>query len=263
MSKAYPYNIGPASITIYGPNGPVTGPRTQRALDAIKAKDFEGALSELTPVTKITRAGAGDILVKDGAILYRGRPLNNGSAQRILDLIDAGLPVDSELACLASLMRHDDPRVIESFENYLDTWKIPRVADGRIVLCKGVRADFKDQHSGTVDWSVGKTVSMAWDAVDRDPGNTCSSGLHAAPLEGARSYAGGGGHLLELYVWPEHIASLPTDYKHNGKVRLVQAYVARVIPAEIAARYYELAPMIYDAQKPGDYPPGYGASDFA
>lgn len=246
-----PYNIGPATITIYGAQGPVTGARTPEAIAAIKAGDFARALDLLSPVTRLVRSGAGELTLENGVIRYKGRVVNNGSTARILDLLDAGLPVESELRCLASLMRHDDPRVIESFEDFLDTWKIPRVSDGRIVLCKGVREDFKDQHSGTVDWSPGLTVSMPWDAVDRDPNNTCSAGLHAAPLEGARTYASGGGHLLELYVWPEHIAALPYDYKHNGKVRLVQAYVSRVIPRDIAARYYDLAPLVYEGEGQG------------
>jgi hypothetical protein len=244
----YPYNIGPQSITIYGPQGPVSGARNDATIEAIKAGDWQAAIASLTPIARIKQAALsyGDCSVVGQSVLFKGRQINNGSSQRILDLIDAGLPIDSELRCLASLMRHDDSRVIESFESFLDRWQVPRVSDGRIVLCKGVAADFKDLHSGTVDWSVGGTVSMPWDSVDRDPSNTCSTGLHAAPYQGAKSYLQGASRLIELYIWPEHIAALPIDYTHNGKVRVVQAYVAREVPRDIAAKYYDLAPLVIE-----------------
>lgn len=244
----YPYNIGPSTITIYGPQGPVSGPRSDSAIAAIKAGDWTRAIATLTPIARVQQAALsfGDCSVIGQSVFFKGRQINNGSTQRILDLIDAGLPIESELRFLASLMRHDDSRVIESLESFLDKWHVPRTNDGRIVLCKGVRDDFMDSHSGTVKWSVGGIVSMPWDSVDRDPSNTCSRGLHAAPLEGARSYFEGSNRLLELYIWPEHIAALPVDYVSNGKVRVVQAYVAREIPRDIAAKYYELTPLVID-----------------
>ena len=244
----FPYNIGPQTITIYGPSGPVSGPRNDATIDAIKDGDWNRAIETLTPIARVKAAALsfGDCSVYGNTVLFKGRQINNGSTQRILDLLDAGLPIESEMRFLASLMRHDDSRVIESLESFLDRWKVPRTSDGRIVLCKGVRSDFYDSHSGTVKWSVGGTVFMPWEHVDRDPLQTCSRGLHAAPLEGARSYFTGSNRLLELYIWPEHIAALPVDYVSNGKVRVVQAYVAREIPREVAAKYYDMTPLVID-----------------
>lgn len=248
MQTTYPYNIGPRNVTIYGPAGPVSGTRTPSVLDAIRAGDFDEAIRQLLPIQTVANAFTqfGDVVVDGSRVLFKGRQVNNASAQRILELAGVGLPVESEARCLASLMRHDDPRVIELFEDFLERWNIPRTSDGRIVLCKGVRDDYKAIHDSKTDWSVGATVRMAWADVDRDPSNSCSRGLHAAPLEGARSYAGGGKRLIELYVWPEHIAALPYDYATHGKVRLVEAFVARDIPEEIATNYYDLTGPLID-----------------
>lgn len=234
------YNIGPQNVTVYIEGRPHTVARSEKIIDAIRAQEWEDVARIARPAHVIAAALQvfGDVRVNEGAVFYRGRPINNGSVRRILMLQGLGLPIESEARCLASLMRHDDTRVIESFEDFVERWDIPRVADGRIVLVKAVRADFLDMHSGTVDWSVGRTVKMDWADVDRDPSQTCSHGLHAAPLKGAQSYARGGSHLIELHVWPEHIAALPYDYKESGKVRLVQAYVAGVIPDDVAADYY-------------------------
>jgi hypothetical protein len=254
----YPYNVGPQSVTIYTPEGVIQGARTPQVIEAIAAGDTDEVIRILTPIRAVASAfNTGDVRVTENAIYYRGRELNNASALRILELQAAGLPVQSEANCLASLMRHDDPRVIESFERFIERWNIPRTPEGRIVLCKGVRDDFFDMHSHSVDWSVGNIVTMSWDDIDRDPSNTCSSGLHCAPLEGARSYVSGAGRLLEVHVWPEHIGALPYDYERNGKVRVVEAYVAREIPRDVAKDFYDFTPIIdydyYDYDDNDDY----------
>lgn len=261
MTNAYPYNIGPQTVTIYSPEGIVSGVRSPSVLEAIKAGDFAEAIKLLSPIQTIAGAFAqfADVTVTANAVLFKGREVNNASAMRLLELQALGMPLESEVRCLASLMRHDDARVIASFEDFIQRWNIPRVSDGRIVLCKGVRADFRDGHTGTVDWSVGQTVRLPWEKADRDPNNTCSRGLHAAPLEGARSYASRDGHLIEVYVWPEHIAALPYDYQHNGKIRCVEAFVSRVIPREQAEQYYDFAPLVYDA--PEDESEAFNAAD--
>lgn len=261
--KRPPINVGPSTVTVYLASGPHTVQKSQAVLDAIKAADW-GALERLAkPADFIGHALArhGDVSVTGGHVYFRGRVVNNASAGRILDMVRDGLDVTSEVLCLASLMRHDDPRVIASFEDYLERWRIPRASDGRIVLCKGVRADFMSTHrgpSGHVDWTPGKPVPrLSWDYVDRDPNQSCSKGYHAAPLEGAQSYAGGGGHLLEVYVAPEDIAAFPMDYVQNGKLRAVYMEAVRVIPPNIAARYYDLRDTVRDVSD------DWGGDDFA
>lgn len=240
--NALPYNIGPETVTVYVDRKPHTVARSAPLLDAIRAGDWDAVRDLVKPAAALGRALAsfGDVQVMEGSVLFRGRPINNASVRRILELQADGLPIESEARCLASLMRHDDPRVIENFEDFLSRWNVPRTSDGRIVLCKAVRDDYRDLHSGKVDWSPGNTVRMEWHAVDRDPSQTCSRGLHAAPLEGAQDYMRGGARLIELYVSPEHIAALPYDYKSCGKIRVVQAYVAGDIPDDVAAQYYSL-----------------------
>jgi hypothetical protein len=172
------------------------------------------------------------VTVKDNEVYFKGRPLNNASAERILDLAKMGLPVTSEINCLVSLLRHDDPRVIDAFEDFLQTWDIPRLEDGRVVLFKAVNDDFTAIHDNTTDWSVGREVSEDWANVDRNPDNTCSRGLHACPLKCVDQFWNASAKVIELHVWPEDFAALPTDYTSNGKVRLVRAYVAREVPRE-------------------------------
>ena len=60
-------------------------------------------------------------------------------------------------------------------------------------------------------------------------------GIHACPLSQVNSYwqSGRDGRtVIELHVWPEHIASLPRDYRSEGKVRLQSAFVARALAAD-------------------------------
>lgn len=236
--KPLAYNIGPKTVTVFFDGRAHTVEKTTYLAAALREKNWSEVRRLCSPARAIASAGAAFGFVKvsaAGVVTFKNRPINNASARRIVELMREGFPIESELRTLESLMRHDDPRVIESFEDYLDRWHIPRLDDGRIVLVKGVNRTstpgvFAAKHQPSFQYIVGKYASLTWDEVDRDPNNTCSRGLHACPLSQVGAYYSAtreGDALLELHVWPEDIASLPTDYKSEGKVRLVRCYVAR------------------------------------
>lgn len=251
---APPYNMGPKSLTVYTGGKPVTSPRFPALDAAVRDGDWQSVFNLMQPARSVAGAIAaaltgawGDLVVAHGSIKYRGRAINNGSVQRILDLQRDGLPIESEALCLASLMRHDDARVIGALEDYVQKWNIPRTSDGRLVLAKRVRDDFMDAHTGTVDWSVGNTVRVSWSDIERDPAQTCSKGLHACPVDALHNFSGS--KTIELYIWPEHIGALPNDYLSNGKIRVVEAYVSREIDPTTPRDYIASLPagLIVDA----------------
>lgn len=238
--KPLAYNVGPKTVTVFFDGRAHTVEKTTFLAAALREKNWAEVKRLCSPARAIAAAGAASGFVKvsaAGVVTFKNRPINNGSARRIVELMREGFPIESELRCLESLMRHDDPRVIESFEDFLDRWHIPRLDDGRVVLFKGVnRTDkpgiFSAKHNAAFLYEVGKVAALTWDEVDRDPNQTCSRGLHACPLSQVGAYyqpSRTGDALLELHVWPEDIASLPTDYKSEGKVRLLQCYVAREV----------------------------------
>lgn len=234
------YNVGPKTVTVFFEGRAHTVEKTTFLAAALREKNWSEVKRLCSPARAIASAGAacGFVNVSPaGVVKFKNRPINNASAKRIVELMREGFPVDSELRTLESLMRHDDPRVIESFEDFLDRWHVPRLDDGRIVLVKAVMAtdkpgEFVALHDAKFRYVVGQQVEMSWGDVCRDENQTCAAGIHACPLSQVNSYwqnGSGGRTVIELHVWPEHIASLPRDYKSEGKVRLQSAYVARAL----------------------------------
>lgn len=266
--QKFPLNIGPETVTAYIEGRPYTVKRSDNLLDAIAAKDWEAVARIMRPARTIEKAlqSFGDVTVFHGHVTYRGRIMSNGLVQRIIALANDGLPYEPVARCLDRLAKHDDARVIASFHDYIDRWHIPLCEDGRLVMCKGVRDNFRDVHTGRVDWTPrdvwNKTRpdqiftpprQLAWEECDRDPDRSCSKGYHAAPLEGAQEYARGG-KLIAVYLCPSDIAAFPNDYVSNGKLRARYLEPAYVIDEETAARFGHapLDPWQYDNNEYGD-----------
>lgn len=242
--KPLAYNVGPKTVTVFFDGRAHTVEKSTYLAAALRDKNWSEVKRLCSPARALANSAgfaSGFVAVSPaGVVTYKNRPINNASARRIVELAREGFPVESELRCLESLMRHDDPRVIESFEDFLDRWHVPRLDDGRIVLVKAVAPTDKPDvfaalHDASFLYRVGAQVEMAWADVCRDENQTCAAGIHACPLSQVNSYwqSGRDGRtVIELHVWPEHIASLPRDYRSEGKVRLQSAFVARALAAD-------------------------------
>lgn len=247
--QPFPLNIGAESVTAYIEGRPYTVARSPALDAALKARDWSTIATLMRParIVEIALAQFGEVTVHNGHVAYRGQRVSNGLVDRILHLAREGLPFDPVAKCLNRLMKQDDGRVIASFHDYLERWHIPLKDDGRLVMCKGVRDDYRDTHTRTVDWTP-ETVARAsgvvhnpprlldWDEVDRNPDQSCSKGYHAAPLTGAEEYARGG-RLIAVYLCPSDIGAFPRDYVSNGKLRARYLFPAYEIDAETAARF--------------------------
>jgi len=241
--KPLAYNVGPKTVTVFFEGRAHTVEKTTFLAAALREKNWAEVKRLASPARAIASAGASSGFVNvsaAGVVTFKNRPINNASARRIVELMREGFPIESELRTLESLMRHDDPRVIESFEDFLDRWHVPRLEDGRIVLVKAVMAtdkpgEYVALHDAKFRYVLGQQVEMSWGDVCRDENQTCAAGIHACPLSQVNDYwknGSGGRTVIELHVWPEHIASLPIDYKSEGKVRLQSAFVARALAAD-------------------------------
>jgi hypothetical protein len=98
---------------------------------------------------------------------------------------------------------------------------------GRIAAFKGVRDDYKDVHSGTLDYSIGRVVSMPRELCNPDPDQTCTAGLHLGALDYIKENGYGWGpnrRMLLCAFWPRHVVAVPVDYQ-GGKIRVEQLEV--------------------------------------
>ena len=156
--------------------------------------------------------------VKDGTVLFDGRPLAAQLSDRIIRLLDEGFNLKPLSNFVERLFRNPSMRAVNELYAFLEYGRLPLTPDGCFIGYKVVRPDFLDKHSGTMDNSVGKTVRMDRNAVDDDSSRTCSFGLHVCSAEYLRSFYSNGDHVMLVKVDPADVVSIPADY-NNTKMR--------------------------------------------
>lgn len=104
---------------------------------------------------------------------------------------------------------------------FMDNNKMPIDSQGRFLAFKGVRDDYRDHHSGTIDNAPGSVVPrMSWSEVDTDSRNTCSRGYHAC----SKDYFNSGffnAKVVSVAIAPEDVGAVPADY-NDAKLRCRQ-----------------------------------------
>jgi len=195
--------------------------RYEPVLEAIKLGD----LNSIPAIVEIERGFDGNGLeLKDGILHAQGQPIPTELNARILQYKEQGIPYESLLKFWENLKQNP------SFNSRLQLFKFlehnghPLTDDGGFIAYRGVTEDFKDVHTGKFDNSVGAVCEMPRDAVDDNPNNTCSHGLHVACYDYAKGF---GKQLVEVKVNPRDVVAVPTDY--NGtKMRVCRFEVVAV-----------------------------------
>lgn len=217
------------TVVIDGAQKSVKGEATEAILEAIKANDEEKVKELVDLALKIKAQSKGLFEVRNGAVYVEDQQLPVSLGKKIIDYSDAGLPYDSLIAFWNRLKKNPSFRSVQCLFNFLDHNQVPLTEDGCFVAFKGVRKDFKDIHSGTIDNTPGTTVKMPRNEVNDDPNQTCSSGLHVAGWNYAAGTAyGDAGRYLEIKVDPEHVVAVPTDYNFQ-KMRVCEYYVVKEV----------------------------------
>jgi predicted RNA-binding Zn-ribbon protein involved in translation (DUF1610 family) len=87
---------------------------------------------------------------------------------------------------------------------------MPITCEGTFLACKGVREDYKDCHTGTIDNRPGAVIPpMDRSEVDDNPNNHCSNGYHCGAWDYAKSF---GARVVLVEVDPADVVSVPSDY---------------------------------------------------
>ncbi len=120
---------------------------------------------------------------------------------------------------------------------------IPITADGCFLAYKGVRADYKDVHSGIFDNSPGQSHEMDRAAVSDDPNYHCHFGFHV----GSESYAKGfGPKVVICKVDPEYVVCVPNDYECQ-KMRVCKYSVIGNYGCQLPSTVFEDEPEVTEA----------------
>ena len=208
--------------------------RYEDVLDCIR----EERLDDIPSVVDLEKGFEGTgIELRDG-LLYEGEnAFPAGLSTRILKYKDQKLPYTSLLAFWDNLKKNPSYNARQMMFAFLEHNGHPFTEDGCFIAYRGVSEDFKDVHTGKFDNKPGSVCEMPRDAVDDNPNNTCSAGLHVACFEYAKGF---GVKLVEVKVNPKDVVCVPTDY--NGtKMRTCKFEVIQECAAMREEVLYEYA----------------------
>lgn len=181
-----------------------------KIVDAIKANDWTAVQDLLEPKKAILQYGAGNVSIQGDKIFWKDEEFNNYLADKIITMFQEGFPIEPLVLFMDNLMQNPSRRAVTELYRFLERGKMPITSDGCFLAYKRVRADYIDCHTGKIDNSVGKIVSMERNAVDDDKDRTCSVGLHFCSEEYLNHYIGD--RIMILKIDPRDVVSIPSDY---------------------------------------------------
>lgn len=152
----------------------------------------------------------GNVEVKDGVVIYKGKALREKFSRRIMDLMIQKLPFLPMLNFLENLMENPSMRSVDQLYDFLSHRALPITDDGHFLAYKRVDNEWKDLHSHAIDNSVGQVVKMPRNEVDDERSVGCGAGLHAGSIEYVKGYCSGG-HVIVVKINPRDVVSVPSE----------------------------------------------------
>jgi hypothetical protein len=187
--------------------------------------EFDEAMALMNVSVGIQNWGQGSLKIEDGKVVYVGMELTGKLVDRIIEMMVGGDTAFERFAkFLSKAMEQQSFTTRGRIMDFAAAGDIELDEDGCIIAFKNVRSDFKDKHSGTFDYSVGATPSMARHLVDDNHDKACSQGLHICSINYLKGFWGCGGKTVRVKVDPRDIVGIPYDYK-DSKARVCKMEV--------------------------------------
>lgn len=166
-----------------------------------------------------------DISINDGSVLIDGEPVPDALTDKLLQFKKENIPFDYLVQFVRKLRKNPSFNSRQSLYKFIEHNGHPITTEGNFIAYRGITDDYKDVHTKTMDNRPGSVVSVPRNAVDDNPNNTCSHGLHVACYSYAKDF---GEVLVEVEVNPEHVVCVPTDYD-GTKMRVCQFKVVQEV----------------------------------
>ena len=237
------YHILLNSVVLSYRGKSVTLPEDDVRYDMVIEKIKTGALEEIVASIFVDLGKLFDI--KNGKVMIKNEDIAHDLSDKIIYCQGRGLPLEPLINFAAKLQRNEDEHVKSALYKFLCMKSHPITNRGTFIAYKGVRKDFLDKHSGKFFNRPGDILEMEKHSADNNPDVSCSTGFHAATYNYAKSWAGSDGHLVEVEIDPEDVASVPNDSSQQ-KIRCAKYRVIRICKEELEEPYY-------DAEKLGSF----------
>lgn len=211
-TKAIPYTLTNHSITVIFEGKPHVvqkgAPQYKALRAAVLKKDWANVPNHLTVAKSIKDWAKGKFKLNGDCFSYEDKELPNNINARIIEMATKGEDPTPLFKFWERLQRNPSMRSVAQLWPFLSHKGIPLTVDGTFLAYKGVKNDFKDQHSGTVDNSPGVINKMPRNQISDDPNEACHEGYHVGALAYAQTFSQ---RVVICEVDPEHVVCVPYD----------------------------------------------------
>lgn len=176
-------------------------------------------------------AGVDEVELVQGQLFYNGEPVHSALGDRIVDIVEQGLPVGPWVAFAKNVYTNPAEFSRDELYLFLEKADLPITEDGCFLAYKNVTDDYRDIRTNKFDNSIGAVVEMPRYMVDQNRNNTCAAGLHFASKDYLPHYRSGGSRTMVVKINPADVVSIPNDYS-NTKGRTWRYEVVGEIPFE-------------------------------
>lgn len=185
-----------------------THPNYKALRNALLDERWDEVAKNITVRSSLENWSSGQFSLQGEAVLFGQTPVPEKLGAKILAALREGSNPDPWLRFWEKLQENPSWRSVQQCFNFISEHEIPLSEEGYILAYKGVREDFKDVHSGTVDNTPGAEVSYPRNEVSDDPDVPCHVGLHV----GSFAYANSFGKIVVLCrVHPRDVVCIPRD----------------------------------------------------
>ncbi len=192
----------------------VDGIMQKKVVEVVKADKELSTKEKLQTVNisedEIQDFSKGQIKISDNQLFWRGEKVNN---KKLIDFIAHYRGIGADISFIERFMEklysNPDQKARDDIFDFIVN-RCGIMDDGDFIAYKRVKANYKDCHSGTMDNSIGKTVSMDRKKCDSNPNQTCSAGLHVCTKGYLSSF--GGDRVVLCKVNPKDVVAIPRDY---------------------------------------------------
>lgn len=248
-----PYTITNESVTLVYKGSSHTvkdsAPNFKKLRDALLAGRWDDVPGHLTVKAAVETWAKGKFKVSGDSVTYAGKELPQSLNRRIIEMTKEGKDPSILFRFWERLKLNSSPSSVNQLWDFLQHRNIPLDNDGFVLAYKAVRADYKDMWTGTLDNSVGKTVSMPRERVTEDPERACAPGLHCGSISYAQGYKSGNGRIVIVRVDPKDAVSVPKD-SNLEKMRVCSYKVLGNYGSQLPDTTFKEDKSDYRAEKP-------------
>jgi hypothetical protein len=184
--------------------------------EAWRARDIEKVERLIDGIRIVENFTMGNIKVLHGQLTYKGEPISNALAERVVEMMEASLPYEPVVRFADNLMQNPSQSARDELFLFLNKGKMPITEDGHFLAYRKVDENYKSYHrngNGTQNSNKpGEVVEMSRAECDDNRGQTCSAGLHFCSYSYLPHYEGNRGKVVIVKINPRDVVSIPNDY---------------------------------------------------